>query len=65
MRVLVSGAQRARTSGREGIASISASVRASKSVAFWIIETETSAGRMERLWGIIPISFAMAVAVAG
>jgi hypothetical protein len=65
MRVLVSGVQRASTRGREGRASISASLSASKSVAFWMIDLETSAGRTVRLCGMMPISFAMAVAVAG
>jgi hypothetical protein len=65
MRVFVSGAQRAMTKGSSGIASISASVIESKSVAFLTIDAETSGGRIPRLRGIIPISFAMAVAVAG
>ena len=37
----------------------------SKSVAFLMIDAETSTGRIPRLRGIIPISFAIAVAVAG
>ena len=65
MRVLVFGAQRAMTRGNSGMASISASVMLSKSVAFLTIEAATSAGRTPRLRGMIPISLAMAVAVAG
>lgn len=63
MRVLVSGAHRAMTRGSSSMASISASVSRSKSVALATQDEATEAGRMPRSCGMMPTSFAMARAL--